>query len=98
MALFNQWLEDKSLKAAIDEMFYEMNKANLLLNEKAPWKLFKVDPESAKQVFARLLLHLETIAKMSEILLPETVPKMWKMIGDGEKEVGKAEILFQRVE
>lgn len=97
LAIFNQWIEDKALKSAIDEMFYEMNKANLLLNEKAPWKLFKIDPAAAKQVFARLLLHLETIAKMSEILLPETAPKMWKMIGDNEK-VGEAEILFQRAE
>jgi hypothetical protein len=34
---------------------------------------------------------------MSEILLPETAPKMWKMLGD-EKKVGEAEILFQRAE
>lgn len=97
LALFNQFFEDKSLKAAIDEMFYEMNKANSLLNEKEPWKLFKTNSEEATQVFARLLLHLETIAKMSEILLPETAPKMWKMIGNNGK-VGEAEILFQRVE
>ncbi len=97
LSIFNQFLEDKSLKAAVDEMFYEMNKANLLLNQKEPWKLFKINPEEATQVFARLLLHLETIAKMSEVLLPESAPKMWKMIGK-DKKVGETEILFQRVE
>ncbi len=97
LVLFNQYMEDKSLRSAIEEMFYEASKANLLLNEKEPWKLFKTDPKGATQVFARLLFHLKTIAKMSEILLPETAPKMWKMIGD-EKRVGEAGILFQRAE
>lgn len=97
MEQFSGHLEAKKIRESIEDIFHVMDDANELLNSTEPWKLAKTDLPAAKKVFASLISKLATIAKMSEILLPETAPKMWKMIGDSEK-VGEAEILFQRAE
>ena len=51
--------------------------------------------DAAKVVFAKLLQILKSLADMAEVLLPESAPKMKKMLGD-EKKVGEAVILFER--
>lgn len=94
---FSKLMEEKRLREAIETMFHVMDDANELLNSTEPWKLAKTDLLAAEKVFSELIPKLTTIAKMSEVLLPESAPKMWKMIGD-EKKVGEAEILFQRAE
>jgi len=94
---FGERLEAKKIREAIETMFHVMDDANELLNSTEPWKLAKTDLPAAEKVFAELIPKLATIAKMSETLLPEAAPKMWKMIGEGKK-VGEAAILFQRAE
>lgn len=97
MCKFNELFENKKLKEAIETFFHVMEDANDILSTQEPWKLAKVDLEAAKAVFAKLLQRLEVIAKMSEVLLPETAPAMQKMLGDTER-VGDKGILFERVE
>jgi methionyl-tRNA synthetase len=94
---FELLLEQKKIKAAIDHFFTVVDSANELLNETEVWKLAKVDLEASKTVFAELLQKLESLADMAEVILPESSPKMKKMLGD-EKKVGEAEILFVRGE
>ncbi len=96
LEIFNNFLENKKLKSAIDYFFSIVDSANELMNETEVWKLAKTDPQKANIVFAQLLEKLEILSKMSEVLLPETAPKMKKMLGNKE-EVGKAEILFERI-
>ena len=97
MSRFREMLEKNKLREAIETMFHVMEDANDILSTKEPWKLAKVDLDGAARVFANLLQKLELIAKMSEILLPETAPKMQKMLGD-TKRVGDGGILFDRAE
>lgn len=94
---FGAHLEVKKIREATESLFHMMDDANELLNSTEPWKLAKTDLPAAEKVFAQLIPKLATIAEMSEVLLPETAPKMKKMIGDG-KTVGVPEILFQRAE
>ncbi len=96
LEIFNNYFEKNKLKAAIDYFFSVVTSANELMNETEVWKLAKTDPEKANKVFAKLLQKLEILTQMSEVLLPESAPKMKAMLGD-DKKVGKAEILFERV-
>ncbi|MCF7831060.1 methionine--tRNA ligase [Candidatus Gracilibacteria bacterium] len=92
---FNQALEKQELQRAINIFFEYVGSANQLLNETEVWKLVKEDLEASKKVFATLLQKLEILAEMAEVILPETAPRMRKMLGNAEK-VGEPEILFER--
>jgi methionyl-tRNA synthetase len=90
---FERNLTNKKIKLAIDDFFAVENEANKLLSDSELWKLVKTDPKKAEVVFSKIFVCLSILAKMAEVLAPETAPKMRKMIGDGEV-VGKPEILF----
>ncbi len=90
---FDRFFEEKKLKSAIEYFFGVVDSANELLNKTEVWRLAKEDLEASKKVFATLLQKLEELADMAETLLPETAPRMKKMLGDEEK-VGESEILF----
>ena len=90
---FEKLFEEKKLKSAIEHFFGVVDSANELLNKTEVWKLAKEDLDASKEVFATLLQKLEELVDMAEILLPETAPRMKKMLGDREK-VGEPEILF----
>ncbi|MCF7812185.1 methionine--tRNA ligase [Candidatus Gracilibacteria bacterium] len=92
---FGQLFEAGKIKGAIDYYFSIVDSANEILNKEEPWKLAKTDIEAAKKVFAILLQKLEVLAEMSQVILPETAPKMKKILGD-EKKVGIPEILFEQ--
>ena len=77
---FSKLMEEKRPREGGEQLFKAMDEANELLNSTEPWKLAKTDLPAAEKVFAQLVPILATIAQMSEILLPETAPKMWKMI------------------
>ena len=94
---FDTALENKKIKEAIDTYFGVVEGANQLLNETEVWKLAKTDLDAAKDIFAQLIQYLETLSRMSEILLPEAFPAMRAMLGD-EKKIGEGTILFQKVE
>lgn len=94
---FNEAIEQKKIKEAIEIFFRNVQMLDFHLSAHKPWELVKTNKQEAENVLVYSLQKLKLIAKMSEILLPESAPKMWKMIGD-EKKVGEAEILFQRVE
>ena len=94
---FEHLLETHKIKGAIDFFFEQVDVTNQLLNETEVWKMAKVDPESAKKVFGTLIVRLDLLAKMSEILLPESAPKMRKMLGGDSDQMGEAQILFERV-
>lgn len=96
LKMFNDLLEQKKLKAAIDLFFETVGACNQRMNETEVWKMAKTDPAEAAKVFGELLGYLEVITEMAEILLPESHPKMKSMLGDAEK-VGDAVILFERV-
>jgi len=92
---FEKLFEEKKLKSAIDHFFSVVDSSNELLNKTEPWKLAKTNLPEATKIFSDLLMKLQALAEMSEILLPETAPKMRKMLGDGKK-IGEPQILFER--
>lgn len=94
---FEKCLETNKIREAIQLFFSEVDRANERLNETEPWKLAKTDLPAAEKVFAQLIPMLATLTEMAEVLLPETFPKMKKMLGD-EQKVGEPEILFPRVD
>ncbi len=94
---FNKLLEDKKLKASIDLFFGVVDSANELMNETEVWKMAKYDTDKASEVFAQLLQKLEILTEMAKVVLPETHPKMKKMLGE-DTTLGQAEILFARIE
>lgn len=97
MQRFGELLEAKKIRESIELFLSVVDRANELLNSTEPWKLAKVDLSAAEKVFADLVPMLATLAKMSEVLLPETASRMFAMLGT-ESFVGEAEILFPQVE
>ncbi len=89
---FSQALEKKRVKEALDVFFEMVDACNRHINDVQPWKL---DPPDARASMNKLLTMLVTLTDMAEVILPESVVKMRKMLGDDEK-VGDAEILFER--
>ena len=92
---FEAFLETKKLKAAFDFYFGIVDKANQRMNETEVWKMAKTDPKQAEKIFTELYGYLWILTEMAEVLLPESFPKMKKMLGENGR-IGAAEILFAR--
>jgi len=90
---FSEAMGAYKLKKAIHIFFAHVDKANFSLSAQKPWALIKEDEEAAEEVMSELFSRLIILTDMAEILLPETAPRMKKMLGDKEK-VGEPEILF----
>lgn len=88
--------------------------ANKYIDDNEPWKLFKEDPEAAKQVLLNLLEITRHIALMISPFIPASSEAIFKQLGisrslsfedekkwGGEKgwdSLGEAEILFPKLE
>ncbi len=92
---FDDLMEAKQLKGAIDFYFEVVDMANQRLNETEVWKMAKTEPQEAEKVFTELYGYLCFLTQMAETLLPESHPKMKAMLGNGGK-VGEPKILFER--
>ncbi len=92
---FETHFENYEIREAIELFFHLVHESNKLLNETEVWKLAKTDLPAAEKIFATLIQQLELLTKAAEILLPETFPKMKKMLGS-QKTLGSPQILFDQ--
>ncbi|MCF7906027.1 methionine--tRNA ligase [Candidatus Gracilibacteria bacterium] len=90
---FEMALKNNKIQKAVQILFAQVDKANHILSTHRPWELIKTDKVGTGGVMLELIRRLEIIADMAEVLLPETAPRMKKMLGDGQN-IGQPEILF----
>ncbi len=74
-------LDLNGYSAHIWEIFAELDRK---IQETEPFKLFKVDPESAKQIVKELMEKFYIAVNFAEPILPYSVPKIIKHIQDRE--------------
>jgi methionyl-tRNA synthetase len=66
---------------ALSLIWERIGRLNAYVNEKAPWKLVKTDPEATKEVLFDLVRCLRIVAGWIEPFMPQTAAKMHAQIG-----------------
>ncbi len=92
--VFDDALRGYRLHEACEILMEVLNDGNQYIDENAPWKTVKEDPDEAAETLWNLVYLLKWVAKKMEVLLPETAEKLQKQLGS--MEVG--EVLFGRME
>ncbi len=82
---FIKHLENFDLQKACDFIWHLVGQADLLIQDKQPFKLIKTDPEEAKEVIKKLIQQLHSIATHLEIFMPETAEKIKQTIKTNRK-------------
>ncbi len=65
---------------AIKKIFMFSQSVDLMIQEQEPFKVFKSDPEKAKEIVSICLAHLKFIAHQLEIFMPKTSAKIIECI------------------
>lgn len=89
---FVSLLQNYHLSEGLEYVWNMVRAANKYIDEHKPWELVKADQERFEEVMKKLLKDIALIAQLLQPFLPETATKIYAML-----EVGKGDILFQRV-
>ncbi len=92
--VFDEAMRNYKLHEACELLMDVLTDANQYIDEQAPWKTVREDPEEAAETLWNLVYILKWVAKKLEVLLPETAEKMMQQLDD--MEVGEA--LFPKME
>lgn len=82
-AAVDKAIDETKIKAALEEIFKTVDRANKYIDETTPWVLGKDETKKAR-LAAVLYNLLETIRITSTLLspfMPSTMPKVWEQIG-----------------
>jgi methionyl-tRNA synthetase len=74
------YVEKYELNRAMDIIWKKMTDLDTFIQEKAPFKLIKTDPETAKKDIAYLLAGLGWVAVNLSVFLPDTSAKIQKCL------------------
>jgi methionyl-tRNA synthetase len=91
--IFTIALSNFNLKTALDRIWFFLSIYDLTIQNDAPFKLIKTEPEVAKNLMKGLVAGLYNIATMLEPFLPETAEKIKKCVLENKK---PAQPLFLR--
>ncbi len=69
-------------KGAIDAMMALASYGNTYIQNQAPWKLMKTDPEAAGKVVKDCLQIAHALALLMEPVLPDAAGRVWRMLGN----------------
>jgi methionyl-tRNA synthetase len=69
-------------KGAIDAMMALAAYGNTYIQNQAPWKLMKTDPEAAGKVVKDCLQIAHALALLMEPVLPDAAGRVWRMLGN----------------
>ena len=69
-------------KGAIDAMMALAAYGNTYIQNQAPWKLMKTDPEAAGKVVKDCLQIAHALALLMEPVLPDASGRVWRMLGN----------------
>ncbi|HET6404849.1 MAG TPA: methionine--tRNA ligase, partial [Candidatus Thermoplasmatota archaeon] len=70
------------LKKALREIMALAGEGNRYVDEKAPWKLAKEDPEKLKTALHVALRLVRSLAVMSAPFLPHSADQLWRTLGE----------------
>ncbi|HET8828255.1 MAG TPA: methionine--tRNA ligase [Pelobium sp.] len=106
------YLKDFKFRSAVASMMDVARLGNKYLTENEPWKTFKENPESTREVLQNCLHIIAHLATLSQAFLPHTAQKMFSMLNmerttlsydeeisfaDGHQ-LNPASLLFEKVE
>lgn len=92
----NEHLDKFEIQKAAIEIWGQITKADQYIQEKEPFKVFKTNPEKAKEDVKYLLEELYSIAFSLQPFLPDTAMKILNALKGGK--VGELPPLFPRAE
>ena len=75
-------LSKVELKKALREVMALAAEGNRYVDEKAPWKLAKEDPEKLKTALHVALRLVRSLAILSAPFLPHSADQLWRMLGE----------------
>lgn len=84
---YNKFFDEFDFKNALESCLQLVYFSNRFITEKAPWELFKKDPEAGKHVMFLLLEILSNIALMLYPFIPKTSIILQKALGVGLEKV-----------
>jgi len=90
---FFNYLENFEIKQAGDFIWHEIGELDKFIQETEPFKVIKVDEEKGKELITNMTVRLYMIARMLNLLLPETSEKIINLIKENKK---PSEPLFLR--
>lgn len=77
---YQKALNSFDIKSATDIVWLHIATADFVIQDKAPFKLVKTDPDAGKKVIRDLLVHLHTVGRMLEPILPETAQAIQTLV------------------
>ena len=98
-AVISSRMEELDFSEALALIWEAVGRLNAEVNEKAPWKLVKTDPEAAQAFLFDLVRSLRMVAAWLEPFMPQTSAKMQAQLGvcgTGDGKIRKAALLFPR--
>lgn len=78
-------ITDFDIVSYVNKIWEKIGDADKKIQEKEPFKLFKTEPDSAKLIVSELLADLYAIARMLEVVLPETSEKLLSLVIKSKK-------------
>lgn len=83
--LDNKSLENFDIKKYMDDVWEMVQNSDKKIQEKEPYKVYKTDPDYAKNIVTDLCSDLYIIAKMLAPVMPETSKKLLELLKEGKK-------------
>lgn len=87
--------KEARIAEVLEEIWKEINWANKYIEEKKLWELVKTDSNETREVLEELFVTIRDVAENLEPFMPETSPRIIKILETGETK--KGEVLFPRV-
>lgn len=92
---YQRALSGLSFSEALAELWKVVTRANKYLDEKAPWKSVKSDPDAAAVVVAEVCAILRFLAATLHPFMPAATQRMWEELGEREPLASAGQRLFQ---
>lgn len=81
---FNEALNNYEFNKALEIVWKIIQNADKRIQDEQPFKLIKTDEQKAKQILSEILNDIYRIAKMLEIIIPETAKKILEILKENK--------------
>jgi methionyl-tRNA synthetase len=82
---FFDLLETFDIKKGVDYIWEKIAKLDLFIQKTEPFKVIKTDERKGKELISDMVIHLYTIARMLNPIMPETNATLKKLIKENKK-------------
>jgi len=84
LAAVDQAMREYDFKNAVDSMMALAAFGNTYIQNNAPWKVIKSDPDAAGQIIRNCLQIVKALALVTEPVMPDAAQRVWEMLGHAD--------------